>query len=772
MPDTTVKIEPAAIESALSAIKTAGSVGLVSASAVENISGWLTKPQYADYAPLVIQHLANKQWRELDDAFWTVIPFGTAGRRGCMYPIGTNAINDRTMGESVQGLADYVRSAPPLPLGEGRGEGAGIPPKPLLSSDTLKFARELRQNLTDAEKLLWEVLRDRRLGGFKFRRQHPLEGYFLDFYCDQAHLVIELDGGQHNTEEGHLHDERRSRILNKNGIRELRFWNHEVLSDTDAVLEAIWNALQAGTLTPALSQGERGLRCAIAYDTRHRSRHFAELSAEIMTASGFEVLMFDGFRPTPELSFTVRDRKCDCGIMISASHNPPSDNAIKAFWSTGGQLRSPHDEGVIQCVARVTAIRRLPFAEALASGRVKFCQDEIDPRYQAAVLNQAQPGPRNVKILYSPLHGVGLTSVLPILQADGFQDIEVYQPHAKPDGDFPNVPGHVANPENPAVFDAMIQYAQSSGAELVLASDPDADRIGCAAPISISRLAAGGSSWSTLSGNQIGALLGEFLLRRLKAAGRLTPEHYVIKTLVTSDMICRVAEGFGVRAYGDLLTGFKWIGSKIEEVGPAKFIFGFEEAHGYLAGTYARDKDGSVAAMLLAELAAECKSQGRTLHDQLDQLFLQYGCHLERTVNHTLPGADGLAKMKAVMQRLRTNPPRQIGGLGVAQVRDYLQQQVLTKMEGGKQKADAIHDWQVAEDRKLLGDVPRSDLLIFDLAPPGNRAAVRPSGTEPKLKFYLFAYEPPEKTKELVAVKQSLTQRLSAMESDLLQASE
>jgi phosphomannomutase len=621
------------IESALPMLQAAQSAGQLSASAVENIRIWLTKPQYADYAPQIIQHIVNQQWRELEDAFWTIIPFGTAGRRGCMYPIGTNAINDRTMGESVQGLADYVRSA--------------------------------RGNI-----------------------------------------------------------------------------------------------------------GAKELRCAIAYDTRHRSRHFAELSAEIMVASGFEVLMFDGFRPTPELSFTVRDRKCDCGIMISASHNPPSDNAIKAFWSTGGQLRSPHDEGVIQCVARVTAIRRLPFAEALASGRVKVCQDEIDPRYQAAVLNQSQPGPRNIKILYSPLHGVGLTSVLPILQADGFQDIEVYQPHAKPDGDFPNVPGHVANPENPTVFNQMIEHSQGRGIEIILASDPDADRIGCAAPISISFLAAGGSSWSTLSGNQIGVLLGEFLLRRLKAAKRLTPEHYVIKTLVTSDMICRVAEGFSVRAYGDLLTGFKWIGSKIEEVGPEKFVFGFEEAHGYLAGTYARDKDGSVAAMLLAELAAECKTQGRTLHEQLDQLFLQYGCHLERTVNHTLPGADGLAKMKAVMARLRTNPPRQIGGLSVSEVRDYLQQQVLTKVEGGNQKADASHDWRMAEDRKLLGEVPRSDLLIFDLDPPGNRAAVRPSGTEPKLKFYLFAYEPPEKSKELVAVKQSLTRRLSAMESSLLQASE
>ncbi len=344
-----------------------------------------------------------------------------------------------------------------------------------------------------------------------------------------------------------------------------------------------------------------------------------------------------------------------------------------------------------------------------------------------------------------------------------------------PTATFPNVPNHVANPENPAVFDAMIEYGKTRGIELILASDPDADRIGCAAPLTLSQFASSSSdspfpiphspfpiqSWSTLTGNQIGALIAEFLLRRLKASGQLTPEHYMIKTLVTSDMICRIADGFGVRAYGDLLTGFKWIGSKIEEVGPEKFVFGFEEAHGYLAGTYARDKDGSVAALLLAELAAECKAQGRTLHEQIDQLFLQYGCHLERIISHTLPGADGLAKMKQVMNKLRTNPPQQIGGLKVRQVRDYLQQQILASADSEREKTA----------QRLFGDVSRSDLLIFDLDPPGNRAAVRPSGTEPKLKFYLFAYEPPERSQNLAATKQALIDRLKAIETDLLQAS-
>jgi phosphomannomutase len=249
------------------------------------------------------------------------------------------------------------------------------------------------------------------------------------------------------------------------------------------------------------------------------------------------------------------------------------------------------------------------------------------------------------------------------------------------------------------------------------------------------------SHWSTLTGNQIGSLLAEFQLRRFQAAGKLTPQHYVVKTLVTSDMICRVAEAFGARAYGNVLTGFKWIGGLMDEIGPEKFVFGFEEAHGHLAGTYTRDKDGAVAALLLAELAAECKAAGKTLHEHLDELFVRYGCHLEKTVSRTLPGADGVEKMNAIMRCLRTSPPKQLGGFNVRQVRDYLQG---------------------------IENVPRSDLLIFDLDPVGNRAAVRPSGTEPKLKFYLFAYEPPCPVTELAAVKQRLQDRLSQLEADLL----
>ncbi len=377
------------LDKTLAALESAEAGNKISASAAANIRIWLSEPHYADYAGQVADHIAAGRWKELDDAFWTIIPFGTAGRRGKMYPIGCNAINDRTMAESVQGLADYV----------------------------------------------------------------------LQYNSSLA------------------------------------------------------------------SRPSSPLRTVVAYDTRHRSREFAELAASIMVGNGFEVFFFDQIRPTPELSFAVRDLGCAGGMMISASHNPPSDNAIKPFWSTGGQLKMPHDEATIRCVEKVTAIKRVPFAEAVTSGRVKFCQEQIDPRYRAAVLAQGQKGPRDLKILYSPLHGVGLTSVLPILQTDGFKNVEVYEPHSKPDGDFPNVPNNIANPENPAVFDKLIEHAGTSGAEIILASDPDADRIGCAAPLTV-----GGKEWRTLSGNQIGVLIGELLLRRRQAAGTLTPDHYVIKT--------------------------------------------------------------------------------------------------------------------------------------------------------------------------------------------------------------------------------------------------
>jgi phosphoglucomutase/phosphomannomutase len=435
--------------------------------------------------------------------------------------------------------------------------------------------------------------------------------------------------------------------------------------------------------------------------------------------------------------------------MITASHNPPSDNAVKAYWCTGGQLLPPHDQGVIDRVMAVSQIRRIPFHEGLSSGRIVYCQEELDAKFIAAVAAQSRPGPRDLKIIYSPLHGVGASAVCPALAAAGFKDVEVFGPHAAPDPDFSNVPDHIANPERPAVFDAIIQRAQQTGADLILATDPDCDRVGCAARKSLRPDA----PWATLTGNQIGALLADYLLEAGRRSGTLTPEHYVVKTLVTTELIRRIADAHGVQTVGDLLVGFKYIGGVIDQRDPAKFVLGAEESYGFLVGTHARDKDAAVASMLLAEIAARAKAEGTSLHEKLDGLFRRYGCHVERAFSIRMPGAEGMERMKALMARFRQEPPGSLGGIAVARVRDYLNNVLIAG--GGR-------------PQPLSG--PTGDMVMFDLAAEGNYVAIRPSGTEPIVKFYMFAFEPPAKSHavgDVDASRSRLASRLEAVERDL-----
>jgi phosphoglucomutase/phosphomannomutase len=589
---------------ALKQIEGAAGEGKLSPGAAANLRIWLTEPRYADYVPGILDHVATGRWKALDDAFWTVIPFGTGGRRGKMYPIGCNVINDRTIGESAQGLADYVQAA---------------------SKDS------------------------------------PLS-------------------------------------------------------------------------------------CAIAYDTRHQSRHFAELCSEVMAAAGFKVYFLDGYRSTPELSFAVRFKKCSCGLMVTASHNPPSDNAVKAYWSTGGQLLPPHDKGVIDRVMSVVDVRRKPFAEGLASGQIVYCQAEVDAEFLKAVVKQSRPGPRNLKIIYSPLHGVGASAVCPALAAAGFQDVELYGPHASPDPDFTNVPNHVSNPEKAIVFDAIIERAKAVGAELILATDPDCDRVGCAAPV----FTKPGAPWATITGNQIGSLLADYLLEAGKKAGAITSDHYVVKTLVTTELIRRIADAHSVQTVGDLLVGFKYIGGAIEDRDPSKFVLGAEESYGFLIGDHARDKDGAVASMILAELTAQAKAEGLSLHEKLEALFRRYGCHAEKTISVVMPGSEGMTRMKSLMARFREQPPRQVAGMEIAQIRDY---QNNTLRVAGHAVAP------------LAG--PTGDLVMFDLAAEGNYVAVRPSGTEPQVKFYMFTFDPPAAGGDIATIRAGLARRLDAMEKDL-----
>ncbi|TWT99899.1 Phosphoglucomutase [Botrimarina colliarenosi] len=590
-------------EALVSKVHQAVADGKLTESAEVNLTAWLTEPRYADYSPQVAEAVESGDWQTLDDVFWTIIPFGTGGRRGKMHPFGSNAINDRTIGESAQGLADYIKS-----------------------------------------KL-----------------------------------------------------------------------------------------------------GADNLSCAICRDTRHNGERFAKLCAEVMVAAGFKVYFLRGFRSTPELSFAVRYKKASCGIMVTASHNPPSDNAVKVYWSTGGQVLPPHDKGIIERVMNCQEIVRADFDQAVTDDKIVFCEEEVDVAFIDAVLTQSHPGPRDLKVIYSPLHGVGATAVVPVLERDGFGDVELFGPTSTPDGDFPNVPGHVSNPERPVVFDAMIERAKETGADLCVATDPDCDRIGLAAP-----LEPGGDEWLTLSGNQIGALLADYLLEARQ--GSLTPEHFNIITLVTTQLTRRIGDSYGIRTITDLLVGFKWIAGAIDENGPEKFIFGTEESHGYMAGTYVRDKDGALAAMLACELAAKLKAEGKTLHQKLDDLFWQHGLHAERTINVQMPGSDGMERMIEVMAKFRSQPPTDLDGFGVAQLRDY-KTGVTLQMTGA------------APPAKLEG--PTGDLVILDLTECGNYVACRPSGTEPKIKFYLFTYTPAEQLHDLEEAKADLEKQLDAIEADL-----
>jgi phosphoglucomutase/phosphomannomutase len=355
---------------------------------------------------------------------------------------------------------------------------------------------------------------------------------------------------------------------------------------------------------------------------------------------------------------------------------------------------------------------------------------------------------------------VGATAVVPVLEGAGFKRLRVFGPHEAPDGDFPNVPGHVANPEVPAVLAAPIAEAIERGDDLVLASDPDCDRLGAAAPLT----RAPGAAWSTLTGNQLGVLLSAQAIAGRRARGESKPGDYIVTTLVTSGLVRRVAEAHGLTVDDTQLVGFKWICSAIDRHGPEHFVFGTEESHGYLAGTHVRDKDAAVAALLMAEQTATLAAAGRTPHELLDELYATFGCHQERTVNVMLPGASGMDRMKEIMATLRAKPPRVCGGLDVVRTRD--QATLTTWTPGGTPEPY---------------EGVQSDLVIFDLAglpgagtraggrfpPLGNAVAARPSGTEPKIKFYLFTAAEPCSAAELPAVKAALTKRLDAMEADL-----
>lgn len=464
-----------------------------------------------------------------------------------------------------------------------------------------------------------------------------------------------------------------------------------------------------------------GGSAVVTCDTRNNSMHFARLAACTFAAHGLKVYLFESHRATPALSYAVRKLNCDIGVMISASHNPPADNGFKAYWSNGAQVIPPHDRGIIAEVENAGEIPTVDYDEAVAAGSIEIVGERVDTEYINEVVALSQTKNRGISAVFTPLHGVGETSIYRILQQAGFSDVAIFEDHRKPDGNFPNVPNHLPNPELLEVFDPVIDWVEQTGhdADLILASDPDADRLGV-----MVRNSEGG--FTAITGNQTGALITDYLLSKRKQAGTLNADNYVIETLVTTPLVKAVADAYGARAFHELLVGFKWIAQTIEENGPADFVFGCEESIGFLAGDYCRDKDGAIGALFILELAAELKAEGKTLLDHLDELYRRHGYHVEGQKSIYCTGPTGKAKIDGLMQTLRENPPEKFGPVRFVEVADY---------KAGTRTG--------IPDGNALGTIekPTGDLLIYRSAadsPVRIQIAGRPSGTEPKIKFYFF----------------------------------
>ena len=476
-----------------------------------------------------------------------------------------------------------------------------------------------------------------------------------------------------------------------------------------------------------IGEDPRGLvgACVVvlAWDTRRNSEAFAKETARVLAANGVPVRIFDGYRSTPALSFAVRELGAAAGVMISASHNPPEDNGFKVYGPDGGQIVAPRDERITAEMRRVTKVRRTGYANAVEQGLIQTVGRDLDARYIDILADLSLSGARDVRVVYTPLHGVGMTSVAAALERLGYEDVHYVEEQARPDGAFPTLAGGIANPERPEAFLLGIRKAAATGADLVLASDPDADRVGCALPLP-------DRGWSAppddlaLNGHQIGALLCQYILSRKRAAGMLPERGLFCKTIVTSDLATLIARSYGLEVADDLPVGFKYVGSAIENMSPdMNFVFGTEESHGYLADARIRDKEAATG-ILLAEYAATVKKYDRTLRDELEDIYRTHGYFREIQRSVAQPGPEGARRIADIMDALRATPPERIGGRAVRRMID-------------RQSGEAL-DLRTSTAAAVSGD--RVNILIFTFSEAGHtRAIVRPSGTEPTMKCYVSA---------------------------------
>lgn len=474
----------------------------------------------------------------------------------------------------------------------------------------------------------------------------------------------------------------------------------------------------AGHLLKNPADAARGV--VIAYDSRRFSAEFARDTALVLCAEGVPAFLFDALRPVPVLSFAVRHLHAAAGVVITASHNPPQYNGYKVYGEDGAQVAPEIAESITRVIraTKYTECRLMDEQEALDKGLLKIIGNkEVDDDYIARIktlsinpelLKKEGPG---LNIVYTPLHGSGNVPVRRVLKEIGLTNVAVVKEQEMPDPDFSTI--KVPNPEDPGAYELAFKKAAEVGASVIFATDPDCDRLGVA-------VKDGSGEWHLLSGNQIGCVLLHYILSSKQKSGTLPANGAAVKSIVSTSLANRICESFHVKLF-ETLTGFKFIGEKIQQFmdsGDYTFLFGFEESYGFLSSTFVRDKDGVNASLLISEVACACMAEGITLYDRVQQIFREYGYYVENVVSTTLPGKDGLTRMKEIMTGLRNNPPKEIAGLKVTAVRDYLKG---TRMSGGTEEPTGL---------------PISDVLYFELE-KGCWVCVRPSGTEPKIKLYV-----------------------------------
>jgi phosphoglucomutase len=485
-------------------------------------------------------------------------------------------------------------------------------------------------------------------------------------------------------------------------------------------------------------------KIAIAYDSRNNSRYFSEIAAEVLSANEIEIYVFDSIRPTPELSFAVRYLDCDSGIVITASHNPKEYNGYKVYWSDGGQLVAPHDKNVIAEVRKIQNITDVKFTRN--DRLIHYIGKDIDDVYISKLktlsLNADIIAKYNqLNIVYSPLHGTGVKIVPASLAAFGFKNVHVVKEQAVSDGNFPTVIS--PNPEEAEALSLSLKYAKAIDAELIMATDPDGDRVGIAVKNN-------SGDFVLLNGNMTASLIVYYICKMWSQNNKINGKQYIVKTIVTTELLVEIARRYNVKSY-DVFTGFKYIAEKIRELqDKEEFICGGEESFGYLIGDFVRDKDAVVSCCIIAEIAAWAKTQQKSLYDILTDIYIEFGCYRERLFSLTKKGQNGAMEIKRMMDNYRNHPPEKIHGIKVVEIRDYKLMEIKNLVKNTSEKIN----------------LSSSDVLQFFLE-DGSKITVRPSGTEPKIKFYFSVKSALNSSSEITDVENLLDKKIDGIIEDM-----